>query len=78
MSIRNLVVAVFVIVFATSCVKETETSDKVFVEINVPQLATKSIEGSSEENAVNDLQVFIFDQEGFLEAYGHAGGSSLS
>lgn len=78
MNIRTLIVSVLVILSVASCVKESEYSEKVFVEISVPKLTTKSIEGTSEENAVNDLQVFIFDQGGFLEAYGHAGGSSLS
>ena len=78
MNIRNLIAVVSVIIMAASCVKETADSEKVFVEISVPHLATKSVEGTSDENAVNDLQVFIFDQGGFLEAYGHADGTSLS
>lgn len=77
--IFNVVLALSVL--AACDVKETryESCGKEMIELGVslPSGMTK-VTGESGEGAVADLQVFVFDESGALEAYGHTASSSLT
>lgn len=74
------VTAVFMLA-ATGCGKEAgiapAASGEFELAVNVPFGMTK-VEGTADENAVNDLQVFVFDHNGMLEAYAHEDRNSVS
>lgn len=74
-------VALAVSVLAACDVMEThnESCGEEMIELGVslPAEMTK-VTGESGEDAVADLQVFVFDGSGNLEAYGHAAASSLT
>lgn len=64
------------------CIEKTgetpvESGDEVMMTFTVPQLATKA-SGTSSDDVVNDLQIFVFGGSGILEAYKQASSSSLS
>ena len=53
-------------------------NETVVLEVNVPAVMTR-VEGSATgEDNVADLQVFVFNDSGVLEAYGHAASKSLN
>lgn len=58
-------------------VSEPEDERTVRLEVRLPSDLTKVI-GTEEENAVKNLQVFVFDHNGMLEAYAKSTSSSLS
>lgn len=79
----NLIAAVTAVVcLAAGCEggispDDDSESGKIRLEIAVPVHETK-VEGSAEENAVRNLQVYVFDHNGMLEAYGYEDAESLS
>lgn len=58
-------------------VPETEKERNVQLEVRLPSELTKVV-GTEEENAVKNLQVFVFDHNGMLEAYAKSNANSLS
>lgn len=52
-------------------------SELVELTVNLPDLQTK-ITGTSQEDKINDVRVFVFDANGMLESTGNAVTSSLS
>lgn len=52
-------------------------SEKVRLTVNLPQLATKVI-GTPSDDAVNDLQVFVFNKYGMYETSASGSGKSLT
>lgn len=79
---KKLFYAMCAVAICTACHEAaieplTEASKTVRLEVSLPEVDTK-ISGSSSESTVNDLQVFVFDDGGMLEAYGNTQSSSLS
>lgn len=56
---------------------EYRREEMVELGVSLPEEMTK-VTGESGEDAVADLQVFVFDESGNLEAYGHAAALSLT
>ncbi len=52
--------------------------EEVVLTVTVPCLTTKTSGVPSGEDAVNDLQILVFDSKGKLETYKHGTGNSLS
>lgn len=80
---KKLIIAAFAAAAFVACddvLKESETAGEASVqlEVSLPDEAMTRISGSSSEDAVTGLQVFIFDETGSLEAYGTAGAATLS
>lgn len=49
------------------------------VELSVAlQTGVTKVSGASSESQVNDLQIFVFDESGVIEAYGHSNSTSLA
>ena len=79
---RKLYLAAFAAAALTACNEQViELSDesvgKVELGVTLPAAMTK-VSGASSENDVNDLQIFVFDDSGSLEAYGHTASTSLT
>ena len=79
---RKLYFAAFAAAALTACNEQViELSDesvgKVELGVTLPAAMTK-VSGASSENDVNDLQIFVFDDSGSLEAYGHTASTSLT
>ena len=79
---RKLYFAAFAAAALTACNEHViELSDesvgKVELGVTLPAAMTK-VSGASSENDVNDLQIFVFDDSGSLEAYGHTASTSLT
>lgn len=80
---KKLIIAAFAAAAFVACddvLKESETAGEASVqlEVSLPDEVMTRISGSSSEDAVTGLQVFIFDETGSLEAYGTAGAATLS
>lgn len=80
---KKLIIAAFAAAAFVACddvLKESETAGEASVqlEVSLPDEAMTRISGSSSEDAVTGLQVFIFDETGSLEAYGTSGAATLS
>lgn len=80
---KNRIIAALALL-AIGCTKESvnvnmspSTGETVSLEISVPLPATKVTDISSEES-VNSLQVFMFRQDGTLEAYAQGETASLT
>ena len=54
-----------------------DSADKIQLTVRVPESATK-VTGTSSDDAVKDLQVFVFDKNGVYETSSQGSGSSLS
>lgn len=52
--------------------------EEVMLTVTVPCMLTKTSGAPSGEDAVNDLQILVFDSKGKLETYKHGKGNSLS
>ncbi len=66
---------------AVGCSKENVSADCIdespfMLEISVPESATKATQ-IPEESKVNSLQIYVFRENGALEAYGNASSNSL-
>lgn len=82
MKTRMMIAALFAVVAVVAgCEKNVEQVQEpeksVCLEVRIPFSSTK-VEGTDEENAVGSLQVFVFDSEGYIEAYGQGTSSTLS
>ena len=53
-------------------------SEMVELSFHVPCQRTTKVSGSVVEDAVDDLQIFVFGLNGQLQAYGHAEGDELT
>lgn len=53
-------------------------NETVVLEVNVPAVMTRVKGSATGEDNVADLQVFVFNDSGVLEAYGHAASKSLN
>ena len=82
MNTKLLFTAFMAVAVMTGCCKDYMELDipegkTVNLEVRLPSQQTRAV-GTDEENKINDLQVFVFDHNGMLEAYDRADGSSLS
>lgn len=53
-------------------------SEVVELSFSVPCKELTRVNGTIEEDAVKDLQIFVFGTDGLLQAYGHASGKELT
>ena len=80
---KKIYFAAFLSMSAVAACDVAEESDlsvdeeKVCLGVSLPSDVTK-VTGTSSEGAVNDLQVFVFDDSGNLESYGHSASSALT
>ena len=82
MNFRKLSAAMIAAVAMISCQKNAEVSgvnaeEKINLTVKLPSHQTK-LDGMATENAVTNLQVFVFDFNGFLEAYASGDAQSLT
>lgn len=83
MNTKKMISAALAAFAAVACETEyvglsEKADDSVQLEVRLPSKQTKAqVAGIESENAVNDLQVFVFDHNKMLEAYGQSSTSTL-